>query len=542
MRLLLPYLICFLLSATQLKAQQRFIDPDLFEETTKSSLNTEELKFKLDSLQRIIRNPVHAYYIEFKSNLKQAHRNTYTYKTIYTWKFNSKYNFGLRVFIKKLKLTNKDSLLIYDHSGFLFKALGKQDIIGSNYSSEVMPNGLIIQLISHSKKAKLEISGFSIEFLQLQQSKSQNFGDSENCQVNVNCSEGEDFQNVKRSVVRILAKVGNGFVWCTGSLVNNVRYDYSPYLLTAEHCAILNQQIASQSDLDLWTFFFNFESNQCSNPPSGDPFDDQRITGATILANSNDNGGDSGSDFLLLRLSSSIPASFNAYYAGWNNQVTDIPLNGASIHHPSGDIKKISTYTSPATSDTYNNLVSDTHWKVNWSATVNGHGTTEGGSSGSPLYDEDNLIRGALTGGASSCGSTEGPDYYGKFGYSWNNNGTTPDRRLDYWLDPDGLGYKALNGANLGDIAPFLSRDINIYPIPVSGQNLVIRDIGLPQDDITISLHDTHGKLLYKEKTVAIPGENTLIDIRGLVNGFYMLILQRNSDLIRKKILIMNNP
>ncbi|MDZ7845751.1 MAG: hypothetical protein U5L96_02660 [Owenweeksia sp.] len=53
-----------------------------------------------------------------------------------------------------------------------------------------------------------------------------------------------------------------------------------------------------------------------------------------------------------------------------------------------------------------------------WAATANGHGVTEGGSSGCPLLDADGLIRGVLTGGLATCVANTDPDYYGKFSYS----------------------------------------------------------------------------------------------------------------------------
>ncbi|MDR2145632.1 MAG: hypothetical protein LBE91_04120 [Tannerella sp.] len=53
------------------------------------------------------------------------------------------------------------------------------------------------------------------------------------CQVNINCSEGANWQNEKNAVALILV---NGNRWCTGSLVNNTSGDCRPLLLTASHC------------------------------------------------------------------------------------------------------------------------------------------------------------------------------------------------------------------------------------------------------------------------------------------------------------------
>ena len=58
------------------------------------------------------------------------------------------------------------------------------------------------------------------------------FGDSGECNVDINCKEGENWQDVKQSVVKILS----GGYQCSGSLINNVRSNGRPYLLTAQHC------------------------------------------------------------------------------------------------------------------------------------------------------------------------------------------------------------------------------------------------------------------------------------------------------------------
>ena len=76
------------------------------------------------------------------------------------------------------------------------------------------------------------------------------FGDSESCEVNVNCSpEGDNFQDQKQGVVRTLL----GGYWCSAAVVNNTNQDCSPYLVTAFHC----QQGVSSSQLNQGIFYFN---------------------------------------------------------------------------------------------------------------------------------------------------------------------------------------------------------------------------------------------------------------------------------------------
>ncbi|MCD4747197.1 MAG: hypothetical protein K8R58_12945 [Bacteroidales bacterium] len=259
------------------------------------------------------------------------------------------------------------------------------------------------------------------------------FGDSWWCHINVNCStEGDNWQDEKRGVARILIKIGAGYYWCSGSLINNTNDDGSPYFLTAAHCG----EGASTSDLNQWIFYFNFEAPGCPNPPSQPS--SNTMTGATFKAN-DPSSGNSGSDFYLVLLNNSIPLYYNPYYNGWNRSTSPSP-NGVSIHHPAGDIKKISTYTSPLQSTTeWNGL--PTHWKVTWVYTTNGRGIIEGGSSGSPIFDNNGRIVGDLTGHYtySSC-TTPSPAFYGKFSYSWDQNGSTPSTRLKDWLDPGNTG------------------------------------------------------------------------------------------------------
>jgi PKD repeat protein len=286
------------------------------------------------------------------------------------------------------------------------------------------------------------------------------FGDSESCEVNVNCSEGTNWQNQKKGVARIFLKVGTQYAWCSGSLINDQPQDCSPYFLTADHCG----ESASAADLAQWVFHFNYEASGCTNPAS-EPTSNS-ITGCTFKA-SGGNGGATGSDFYLVRLNTQ-PA-FNPYYNGWDRNNT-ASTSGVSIHHPAGDIKKISTYTSTLNTSGWNGSGLQSHWQVTWAATTNGHGVTEGGSSGGPIFNNNGLVVGDLTGGGSYCTATSAPDYYGKFSYSWDQNGTTAATRLKDWLDPNNTGVMTISGKYCSS-TPSVNADFSGTPttIPVAG-------------------------------------------------------------------------
>ncbi|MCK4569022.1 MAG: trypsin-like serine protease [Bacteroidales bacterium] len=272
-------------------------------------------------------------------------------------------------------------------------------------------------------------------------------GDSGPCEVNVNCPEGAAWQNEKRSVAKIVLKAGFGTYLCTGALVNNTREDSIPYFLTARHCGTS----ASLSDYSQWVFHFNYEALSCEDPLTNPQ--SNTITGSSLLAQA-PYGTTSGSDFKLLQLSHTVPENYNPYLSGWSRN--GLPsASGVGIHHPKGDIKKISTYTSSLVSTQYGQSSQDPngmYWKVIWAETANGHGVTEGGSSGSPIFNNTGKIVGTLTGGSASCTELTAPDYYGKFSSHWTSNGSLADAQLKPYLDPNNTGLQSLDGFGYGSL------------------------------------------------------------------------------------------
>jgi PKD repeat protein len=119
-----------------------------------------------------------------------------------------------------------------------------------------------------------------------------------------------------------------------------------------------------------------------------------------------------------------------------------------SIHHPSGDIMKISTFTNSLSTSSGLGFGFDntTHWQVQWASTTNGHGVTEGGSSGSPIYNQNSLLVGVLTGGSSFCDATNQTDIYGKLWHGWDQLSNSSSEQLKPWLDPANTNAVTLNG------------------------------------------------------------------------------------------------
>lgn len=259
-----------------------------------------------------------------------------------------------------------------------------------------------------------------------------NFGSSGACNNNVNCPEGLPWFDQTNSVAMIV--LAGGTRWCSGAMINNTCEDGTPYFLTANHCL-------TGGGVGNWMFYFGYQSPVCADI---DGPTNQIVSGATLISTS------AISDFALLELSSKPPAVYNAWYAGWSraNASTDTSV---AIHHPSGDIKKISFSNQQTQSTLYLSSTVDTsytHWRVpTWD-----DGTTEGGSSGSPLFNTEKQIVGQLHGGFASCTSITS-DWYGKLSYSWNK-GATEESRLREWLDPAQINTDTFNGGYFNTPAP----------------------------------------------------------------------------------------
>lgn len=460
----------------------------------------------------------------------------------YYWKVAGA-DFAFRVFLKIEALPEFDTIFVLNKYGERLQYLTASNLLQEKWTSPVVNDELTVQYKSFNTAVspKVIIRSYSMEVAK-SENATDDFGDSQSCEVNINCPEGNNYQNEKNSVVRIDVKVGSAYFWCTGSLVNNTAYDYKPYILTAEHCAI-NGSFASAQDFADWVFYFQYEGPHCPNPNNEGTLANKHITGATLLARSNDNGGDSGSDFILLELSSPVPASFNPFFAGWS-RLNSAPTSGVAIHHPNGDIKKISTSTTTATSGVYpGSTASNTHWEIIWSATTTNHGVTEGGSSGGPYFNENNLITGTLTGGYATCTQNSVKDFYGKFSYHWDQNGSTANRRLKDWLDPNNTGVSVLSGATLSDSAPPLDNsNISIKPNPVTEGKLFIEGLSVVGGR-TIQIFNLRGEQVYPAKE-SLPYTNIeqdgYIPVHNLPNGPYVLRIISNGQAESFKFIISN--
>jgi hypothetical protein len=289
------------------------------------------------------------------------------------------------------------------------------------------------------------------------------YGASGSCMVNLNCSEGDNWRFQQQGVARMFSVgAGGDGGWCSGTLINNTLGDGTAYFLTANHCA----DDTPNNYFSYFEFDFHYECPycNCTSEPGAITY-----TGCTKIANSPIQGG---SDFLLLKLKNVNWTKLKQdglVLNGWSKSAS-ASSSGVSIHHPSGDVKKISTYTQTLTSGVFHGQdgtgATNAYWVVPWAQTTHGFSVTEPGSSGSPLFNQNGLVIGTLTGGSSQCvyNPTTGqgpysPEYYGKMSYHWNSAGTTDDKKLQPWLDPVPISQTTCN---------FLDLNSNFYVLPAA--------------------------------------------------------------------------
>ncbi len=257
---------------------------------------------------------------------------------------------------------------------------------------------------------------------------------SGSCNVDVICPEGDAYRDIIRSVARITI---SGAFLCSGSLINNTAQNLRPLFLTADHCGV-----STGNDQTVVTYWL-FENTTCRPPGSaesggnGDGSLSRSVSGSTLIANY------PPSDFSLLELSSTPPSSTHRpFWAGWDRGGA-APGSAIAIHHPQGDEKRISFENQATSVTSYLDSASPgngTHIRVaDWDL-----GTTEGGSSGSPLFNSSKRVVGQLHGGFAACGNNSA-DWYGRLNTSWAGGGTAGSRLSDH-LDPLGTGATSLGG------------------------------------------------------------------------------------------------
>jgi V8-like Glu-specific endopeptidase len=313
------------------------------------------------------------------------------------------------------------------------------------------------------------------------------FGLASTDNVNVKDSyyQNQDRNDIIAATFRIRFTKTNGTLsYCTGTVINrnttenNVGY----YFISARHCIYTDNGMGSNVfDVNADHYLvFNYQSPVNSNdstPTSNRGIGNYPSTSLT------DNGLEYihktklrlvdkffWGDFALFEILTPIPPHFNITYAGWEPRrlgsifsipIDPLPSTLVGIHHPRGDIKKISGSNNmlwlenPISSGCYivttiidflfgwiwgnsaSTQVICNYTDNPWLSVIWNYGLTENGSSGSGLFGNDNKLIGVLSGGL---------EFYGKFHANYYNaaikNVLNPSNNI--WVDHSGLNSRRI--------------------------------------------------------------------------------------------------
>ena len=238
-----------------------------------------------------------------------------------------------------------------------------------------------------------------------------NIGLAGACEVDIACLDAalrQQLSSATNAVARMLVTIQGHTYLCSGTLLNDSQSSFTPYFLTADHCLedpadpAAGRGVASASAGTINTYWF-FQAATCGSLAI--PNYSLVAGGAKLLARSVD------FDWALVQLNLLPPSGTT--FSAWS---ADAPIATGTaadaIHHPSGDLKKLSKgsvqgYRSYSDGSSYIKTV----WTM---------GVTEPGSSGSGLFTLNAAtggyeLRGTLSGGLSSCTDPQGVDEYSRF-------------------------------------------------------------------------------------------------------------------------------
>jgi lysyl endopeptidase len=220
-------------------------------------------------------------------------------------------------------------------------------------------------------------------------------GTSGPCEVDVACIATPAVLQQARAVAKLVFTEGGDTFQCTGTLLNDSVASNTPYLYTASHC--MDSQEAASSLITYW-FFDATTCGSRSVPPY------VTVTGGAALL-----GRSIDSDWALVRLHNAPPT--NAFFSAWRAQTLPASTAISVIHHPNGDLKKISSGTLPGyfTFDDGTSFAQTRYTMGSTEAGSSGAGLLTLGSNGS-FYE----LRGGLFAGDTSCSNPSGTDVYSR--------------------------------------------------------------------------------------------------------------------------------
>lgn len=344
---------------------------------------------------------------------------------------NSEGAYGIGFNFSNFHLTNGANLFFYDRERTSY--LGALTHLNNKETSDlttsiVKGDNVIIELtvpIEEINDIRLTVDSIIHDYTDIMNYYSTLDQDREDCNINVICTEGDDWRDQINGVVRV--SMGGGL--CSASLINNTLNDRTPYILFADHCV--------SGSASGYVFYFNYQSSSCSGT-SGSL--NQSVSGSSLLVSEDIN---SGADFALLELTSNVPDDYNPFYVGWSRSSL-APQEAIGIHHPGADIKKISfTNDNVSSGGSGGN-----YWEFQYD-----QGRVVPGSSGSPFFDQNKRQVGIASyiytnycDPSPDCYCAQQYDHgYGRFDRAMNAG-------MSSYLDPVGLGATYIDGISISGI------------------------------------------------------------------------------------------
>lgn len=413
--------------------------------------------------------------------------------------FISKGAKNMGCYLKGIDQDLVDSVIV--EGKFARRAYRREDIV--NQGLLPLPvGGEEISLRYYGKQSQIDVEYVASGFIKIADANSPfntnsnsngqdtQYRSSGRCEVNAICDK--DISETKKSICRLII---GGLHLGTGQLINTTSEDKQPYIITAAHVFNGNENYAVN-------VLFGFETDLCTNfeHPLKEKVDLCYKEDLLCYLPSY--------DIAVFTLNKLPKAEVNPYWAGWD--IRDNIVSNETykcIHHPYGDVKKVSVttdigygdYSGMDTPPAGGSFEKNVHYRVyRWD-----QGTTEGGSSGSAFWNKEHKIIGLLSGGKADC-KTPQNDYFTSLAKAWDvkASGYNSLREL---LDPDNTGALFMTGRYMN------TTESSVETVVGDDGYDVARHCGsvtLIADSITdVKVYSSDGRMLYNLKT---EGRNTV--------------------------------
>lgn len=401
---------------------------------TRSSVSVPSIFISPDTTMEIEANQF-AYPNEVNIDVaKEAAASILEDKIIYRLLIHSDYAKSINLVFNPITLPSKAKMFLSrPDGGEIYGAYTNESFSGNVFATTpVSGDSVMIQCevpISNADSFSAIIESVNVGFEELRLLPKH--GSASDCETDVVC-QNYGVENQSRAACLIII---NGMLYCSGSLVATYDNDEASeaYVLTSAHCLRNNMDEFDSKLANKSIFYFGYSSSVCETSIIGSY--EKSVSGSDVASSH------PSKDMLLLKLSKRPPVDYMTYESGWNIELA--PRGPATcIHHPNGNLMKISISDNNPYDYSYNinGLEPNNHWLVDsWAI-----GITERGSSGAPLYDNNGLIIGALSGGASQC-NKRGGDKFWRLNNVWDDYTSQPSK-LSSVLDPLSTGIMRLNG------------------------------------------------------------------------------------------------